>query len=167
MKNLNYQPHPSIRGQFAYELHKQMRANSNIWVVTADLGFGMFDKIRDEFPERFINTGAAEETALGIAVGLALEGKVPFVYTITSFYLRAAETIALYLHNEQIPVKLIGSGKDDDYKHDGPSHNGTLAQAYIGSLNIVSIYPETKEEISDVVNKMIANGKPSFVCLKR
>lgn len=159
--------HDSMRGEFAYQLYQKMLVNKDVWLLTADLGWGMWDHVMRDFPERAISVGAAEQSMLGIAVGLALEGKVPFTYTISSFYLRAAETIGLYLHNEQVSVKLVGSGRDNDYRHDGPSHDATLAQNYLGSLNLEQHYPQTKEEIPDMVEEMIKNGKPSFISLKR
>ena len=159
--------HQSQRGYFTGSLFNAMVDDPRIRLVTIDLGFGMFDKIKEIFPDRFINTFAAEQAALGICVGMSLEGLVPFCYTITSFYLRAAETIALYAHGEQIPIKMFGSGRDGSYEHDGPSHHGGLAQAFMGSLNIVGIHPNTKEEIPGVVKEVLYNGKPTFVTLLR
>ena len=106
--------HQSQRGYFAVSLHSLMGGNSRVWCLSGDLGFGVLDKIRDDYPDRFLNCGASEQAMLGIAVGLALEEKIPFVYTITSFFMRAAETIGLYLDGEQIPVKLVGSGIFND-----------------------------------------------------
>jgi transketolase len=77
--------HDSIRGHFAFELYKEMKQNPNIWVVTGDLGYKMFDFIRRDFESRFINTGATEAAMLGTAVGLAKEGKIPFCYSISTF----------------------------------------------------------------------------------
>jgi transketolase len=159
--------HNSIRGEFAYQLHRQMEANKDIYLIFADLGFAMLDYCRRDFPDRCINTGAAEASAVGIATGLALSERIPFVYTITSFYLRAAETIALYQAGEGIPVHLVGSGMDDDYKHDGPSHHGGNAQAVLRALGINSLYPETKEEIPDIVEMLVKSDKPNFLCLRR
>ena len=159
--------HQSQRGYFAGSLHSLMGGNSRVWCLSGDLGFGVLDKIRDDYPDRFLNCGASEQAMLGIAVGLALEEKIPFVYTITSFFMRAAETIGLYLDGEQIPVKLVGSGIFNDYKIDGPSHNGTRAQKYLRSLQIVNFYPKTKEEVPGTVLEMINNGKPSFIGLRR
>jgi transketolase len=159
--------HESQRGYFAAELYRQMEANENVWLLVGDLGYKMFDDIRDKFPDRFVNCGASEQAMLGMAVGLALEGKVPWVYTISSFMLRAAETIALYLHGEQVPVKLIGAGRGRDYNHDGPSHDGTLAEGFLKGLNIVQFYPETKEDVPGMVKEMLANNKPSFISLRR
>lgn len=159
--------HKSQRGYFAGQLYERMKDDPKIMVITADLGYAMLDKIKQDFPDRFINVGASEQTALGVAVGLALEGYKPFVYTITSFFLRAAETISLYLEHEKIPVRLVGGGRDDDYKHDGYSHYGTQAQKFIHSMKFVEGYPETKEEVPDIVNYMVDNDTPSFLSLRR
>ena len=122
--------HQSMRGYFAGCLYNEMLINPDIFLLTGDLGFGMFDKIRDDFPGRFINCGASEQAMLGIAVGLALKGKRVFVYTIASFFLRAAETISLYLMHEKIPVQLVGGGRNNDYKHDGKRHDANHPQLY-------------------------------------
>lgn len=159
--------HESQRGYFAYSLHEQMGKNKDIYLVTGDLGYGMLDAIKQDYPDQFINVGAAEQSMLGVAVGLALEGKTALCYTITSFYLRAAETIHLYLNHEQIPVKLIGSGRGKDYAHDGISHDCTMAQTYLGLMNLEQYYPENKECISDMVQELLTNGKPSFISLTR
>lgn len=161
--------HPSMRGYFAGELHKQMQNNPKIWVITADLGYGMFDKIRDDFPERYINTGAAEQTALGVSVGLALEGKIPFVYSITPFLLyRPFETIRNYVNELSIPVKLIGGGRDKDYAHDGFSH-WAREDCHVMTIlhNIKARWPDAKEEMPSVVEWAIANDQPTYINLKR
>jgi transketolase len=159
--------HESQRGYFGKALYETMAKDERIHVLTGDLGFGMFDAHREDFPSRFINCGASEQAMFGIAVGMALEGKIVFCYTITSFVLRAAETISLYAHHEQIPIKIIGGGRDDDYKHDGFSHDGTVAQDFIKRLKIESFYPKTNEEVGQMVRDIIVSGKPSFVSLKR
>lgn len=144
-----------------------MEDNEDVLAISADLGYGGFDEIRKDFPDRFLNTGAAEQAMLGIAVGLALEGKIPFCYTITPFYLRAMETISLYLLNNNIHVCLVGSGRDDDYNHDGPSHNATQTQYILNTLAIKSYYPQTKEEIPALIDKIVKIKKPYFISLKR
>lgn len=156
-----------MRQEFAEQLYKAMQDNPDIYLLTGDLGFGMWDKIQNMFPERFINTGASEQSLLDIAVGMALKGKIPFVYTISSFYLRAFETISLYLHHEGIPVRMVGSGRDDDYKHDGFSHDASMIQDLLKITSIDQYYPDTKEVVPAMLKMMIDNKKPSFISLKR
>lgn len=159
--------HESQRGYFAGALYGEMVKDGGIYLITGDLGYGMWDKIQEVFPNRFINAGASEQAMLGIAVGLALEGRKPFVYTITSFFLRAAETISLYLDHESVPVRLVGSGRDNDYEHDGYSHNATKAQEFIKDVGLVEYYPSDKEQIPDMVRKMVEKKEASFISLKR
>ena len=162
--------HDSIRGWFAYELYQHMLKDKDIWVVVGDLGFGMFDAIKRDFPDRFLNTGAAEQAMMGIACGLALEGKKPFVYSITTFLLyRPFETIRNYISNERIPVRLCGSGRDQDYHIDGFSHDSTDAKRILKTAfpNINTLWPDIKEEIPEMVNWMVNNNEPSFTSLKR
>lgn len=159
--------HQSQRGYFAGALLEEMRKDPDIFLITGDLGYGMLDKIKTEFPDRFINVGAAEQTLIGVAVGLAQEGKKPFAYTITSFFLRAAETLSLYVDQEQASVRLVGGGRDDDYKHDGRSHHAGAAQKFIDSLNVDTFYPESKESVPDMVKSMVISDKPSFISLRR
>lgn len=170
-----------MRRTFADELYKHMQTNKDIWLIVGDLGYKMFDAIRADFPDRFINTGAAEQAMMGIAVGLALEGKIPFVYSITTFLLyRPFETIRNYVNHEQIPVRLVGSGRDKDYAHDGFSHwsedayslftphNADPLFVKAGILdNIHHYWPETKEQIPAIVEEMVTNNKPSFLSLRR
>ena len=161
--------HNSQRGWFAYELYQQMEKDPDVWVVTADLGFGMLDHIRDSFPDRFINVGAAEQTAIGVAVGLAIEHKKPFVYSITPFLLRRPyEAIKLYLDGDRYPVRLVGGGRDKDYHIDGPSHDASDAHDLLKTLpHIQQLWPLDKEDVPAMVKYMVDVDKPWFISLKR
>jgi transketolase len=161
--------HDSIRGWFAYELYNQMVQNDDIWLLTGDLGYGMLDRIKNGFPDRFVNCGAAEQAMMGIAVGLAQEGKIPFVYSITPFLLfRPFETIRNYIHHEKAPVRLVGSGTGHDYAHDGYSHWPEEDQDFMKILtNIESYWPRDKNEIPDLVRRMVEGSRPWYLNLKR
>ena len=158
-----------MRRTFADELYKQMVKNEDIFLLTGDLGYKMWDQVRDDFPKRFLNCGASEQSMLDIAVGLALKDKIPFCYSITPFLLwRPAETIRLYLNHENIPVHLIGSGRDADYEVDGFSHNAEdIKGLLINWPNIETYFPEEKKEIPIMVEMMIKHKKPSFISLQR
>lgn len=161
--------HPSMRAHFAYAIHRKMKKNKKIWVIVNDLGYKMWDKVRDDFPDRFINVGAAEQAMMGIAIGLAISGKIPVVYSITSFLLyRPFETIRNYIHYEKIPVKLIGGGQKREYLHDGISHWVDEDEAVMAIFNnIKSVWPEVNEQIPQVVDEMIKSKLPWYINLKR
>lgn len=158
-----------MRRLFADILHKKMRDNKKIWVLTGDLGYKMWDQIRTDYPDRFINAGAAEHAMVGMGIGLALEGKIPFVYSITSFLLyRPFETIRNYINHEKIPVKLIASGRGKDYAHDGFSHWAEEDGAVMSIFkNIVAHWPDTNEELSTIIDEMIVRPLPYYVNLKK
>ena len=159
--------HPSQRGYFAGALFDAMEKDSSIYLITADLGYKVFDQHFAKFPDRCINTGASEQAALGIAVGLATSGKKPFVYTITSFFLRAAETISLYLQHEKANVCLVGAGRGQDYKADGYTHFAGAAERFIESMGMNGFFPESKEGVVPMVDEILKLSGPSFISLKR
>lgn len=161
--------HPSQRGYFAGALYDQMVKNDKIFLLVGDLGYGVFDKHFKDFPTRCINTGAAEQALMDIAVGLAYDGKIPFVYSITPFLIyRPFETIRTYIDHEKLNVKLVGAGRDTDYHVDGFSHDASDVKEILGTLkNITQYYPETKEEVPDIVEHMLSTELPSFISLRR
>lgn len=166
---MNKPTNPKMRAIFASEIHKKMAENDKIWVLVNDLGYKMWDKIKKDFPQRFINAGAAEQSMIGIGVGLALEEKIPIVYSITTFLLyRPFETIRNYINHEKIPVKLIGSGRDRDYVHDGFSHWAEEDKQVMKLFgNIKSSWPETTGEIPELVKKMVKDKNPWYINLRR
>jgi transketolase len=160
-----------MRREFKPELLKAMKQDERIICFTADLGYKFLDEIRDNFEaeRRFLNCGSSEQLMLGMAVGAALEGKIPICYSITPFLLRRPyEWIHLYLHGEQIPVKLIGGGRDKDYSHDGPSHDASDDKKIMANLcGIEAYWPADIEEMKIHFEEMLYNNKPSYLNLRR
>lgn len=161
--------HDSMRGWFAYTLHEEMGKDKRIFILTGGLGFSMLDPLRDDYPERFVNTEAAEQTLMDIACGLAIEGKIPFVYSITPFLIyRPFECLRTYVNHENLNVKLVGSGRDADYHIDGWSHNASDVKQVLDTLpNIKQLWPEKKEDIPDMVRLMVDSINPMFISLRR
>lgn len=160
--------HDSMRGWFAAELYDAMAKDERIWLITADLGWGMWDKVKSDFPDRFVNPGASECLATGIAVGLALEGRIPFLYSITTFLIyRPFEFIRNMLGEERIPVRLVGSGFQNDYKHDGFTHQPWEIHEVMSLFHMSNYFPDSKEQIQTLVRAMIDENQPSFLCLRR
>ena len=159
----------NLRRRFADEVYTAMKLNKNIILVTGDLGYRIWDQVKQDFPNQFYNVGAAEQSMIGICVGLALEGKIPIAFSITPFLLyRPFETIRNYLDHEKIPVKLVGSGRDKDYDHDGFSHWSQEDKDVMKILkNITSVWPQSADEVSEIVPKLLFDGNPWYINLKR
>jgi transketolase len=150
-------------------LLEEMHNNENIIVITADLGFGLLDDIKNNFSDRFYNVGAAEQLMIGVGIGLAEEGKIPICYSMSSFVLyRPFEFLRNYVNAENIPVKLIGSGRDKDYSHDGLSHWAHDDEQVLASLPNIQIYkPLNIKDLENNFLKFLYNNKPSYLNLTR
>lgn len=151
-----------MRKLFSQELKKLIGENENVYLLLGGVGYGYFEE-----SERIINCEASEQAMLGMAVGLALEGKIPFVYAITPHLYRAFEGIRIYLDHYNIPVKLIGIGRGKDYANLGFTHWGHDDKKVFGCFdNIIKVWPE-KKDIKKLLKQMISNKKPYYVNLKR
>lgn len=158
-----------MRKLFVSELYKQMKNNKNIWLLTGDVGFGVLDDIKRDFPDRFINCGASESAMMDIGIGLAMSGKIPFVYTITPFLVfRAFESIRNYVNREKCPVKLVAIGRNRDYGKDGFSHWADDVNDFLVNFkNIKFLTPIGEEQVKATVNIAITNGEPTYISLSR
>lgn len=142
--------------------------DDRVFLLFVGLGFPRYDEFKEKYPNRVINTEASEQTALDIAVGLGLSGKIPFVYTITPFFWRAAETIRNYVSNEGIQVIMCGAGRNRDYTPDnGFSHDGTDIRDFMASMRINSFWPENKEELETDIKNILQDKFPAFLSLRR
>jgi len=155
------------RREFVSLLINEMNKNEKIFLLTGDLGFGLFDDIKKDFPNRFINVGSCEQLMLGLAVGLSYEGWIPLCYSITPFLLyRPFEFIRNYLDHELANVKLVGGGRNKDYKTLGFSHWAEDDVKIISSLDNIKIYKPEKMS-SEIFKEFMYNNKPSYINLIR
>lgn len=145
-----------------------MKKNKDVIVLTADLGFGLFDEMRESYPQRFYNVGASEQAMSDIAVGLSLSGKIPVMYTITPFFYRCFETIRTYINHESIKVIMLGSGRDSDYEVDGFSHfAGDDFAMFSNFRNIQKVWPPDADIACQVLEEAINSDKPYYINLSR
>lgn len=158
-----------MRKEFFLELFEYMKTDERIMILTGDLGYGLLDQIRQEYPDRFINCGAAEQTMLDVAVGMTYEGKIPFVYSITPFLLyRPFETLRTYVNHEKLHMVLVGSGRDLDYHEDGFTHHATDDKLIMRDLpNINCLWPETGSNMKQIIYDVLKFKRPSYINLTR
>lgn len=146
-----------------------MRDNPDVYFIMAGLGWPRVDEFLKEFPERAFNTEASEQTAMDICVGLAYAGKIPVVYTISPFFLRAFETIRTYLDHEKLHVIMVGAGRDDEYSlHDGFSHFEGDMHRFMGTLpNIKTAWPNDSVDMQACLNIAIKSSNPWYINVKK
>ncbi|MCU0857111.1 MAG: transketolase family protein, partial [Pontiellaceae bacterium] len=97
-----------MRTTFINTLTKLAEQDRRIFLVIADLGFSVVEEFERKFPDRFINTGIAEANAVSIAAGLALSGRIPYVYSIAPFVtMRAFEQVRVDCAYMKTRVRLV------------------------------------------------------------
>lgn len=125
-----------MRNTFSETLYACARENPDIHIIVADISpAGSMAKFRDEFPERFINVGVAEQVMIGMAAGLALKGCQPFAYTIATFSLyRPFEMVRDDLCYQNLPVTVVGMGSGVVYSTLGGTHHSMEDVAIASAL---------------------------------
>jgi transketolase len=88
---------------------------------------------------------------------------------MSSFLLyRPFEFLRNYVNAENVPVKLIGSGRDKDYSHDGLSHWAHDDEQVLAALPNIKIYkPESIEELERIWPDFINGAEPAYLNLTR
>jgi transketolase len=115
-----------MRTAFIEQLIIEARTNDKIFLITGDLGFSVLEPFENEFPNRFLNAGVAEQNMTGIAAGLAMEGYNVFTYSIANFpTLRSMEQIRYDVCYHNLNVKIIAVGGGYAYASLGASHHAT------------------------------------------
>ena len=154
-----------MRRRFGKVLSKIAEKDKKIVLLVGDIGFGIFDDFRRNHPKRFFNLGICEQSIIGFASGLALEGLKPWVYTITPFLIeRPFEQIKLDIDQQNVNVKLIGFA---DYPSLGPTHSELNAKKLMSLFkNIKSFFPKNSDETRSAVLKCYKTKGPTFISLK-
>ena len=117
----------AMRDVFLERIWQEMASNPSIFFVSADFGSPVLDKIREDFSDRFVNVGIAEQNLINITAGLAIEGFTVFAYAIAPFitmrcYEQIRVSLALLSEVRPMNVNLIGVGAGYSYVVSGPTH---------------------------------------------
>lgn len=138
------------RGTLGMVLNEFAKEDERIYALTADLcktsGLSTFAK---NYPERFLNIGIAEQNLIGVAAGIADEGKIPFVTTFANFAtLRANEFVRHFMSYMKCNVKLVGLGAGFAMELFGNTHYGVEDISVIRSMpNITILSPADCVEV--------------------
>ncbi len=83
--------------------------DNRVWLLTPDIGFGCKD-FKEQYPDRFIDTGIAEQNVVGVSSGLAYDGNIPFIIGMMPFMsMRALEQVRTDVCYPNLPVRIIAN----------------------------------------------------------
>lgn len=158
-----------MKGPFINALTKLAEKDKDVYLLSGDLGFAAFEDFIKRFPKRFINCGLAEQNMVGVAAGLAMEGKKPYVYSIIPFLImRCLEQIRNDICYQNLNVKLIGVGGGFSYDALGATHYAIEDIAISRSLpNMIVLCPADPIETEELVLKSYRLEKPVYIRLVR
>lgn len=112
-----------MRTAFLQKLIALMHEHEDVMILTADMGYSVFEDVQKQFPKRFINTGVTEQSSISIAAGLALSGYKVFFYAQAPFAtMRCFEQIRLDVAYQHLNVKIIGAAAGFSSNQLGVSH---------------------------------------------
>jgi transketolase len=156
-----------MRTTFINTLTEEAKTNENIFIITPDLGFSVLERFRDLFPKRFLNVGIAEQNAVGVASGLALSGKIVYVYSIVPFVtMRCFEQVRVDVAYMNTNVRLIGVGAGLSYGPAGATHHSIEDIAVMRNLpNMTVCCPGDPLEVREIVRQSVDYQGPMYIRL--
>jgi transketolase len=156
-----------MRNAFIEELVILARKHPQVALIVGDLGYSVIEPFADEFPERFINAGVAEQNMTGLAAGMASEGYHIFTYSIANFpTFRCAEQIRNDVDYHKLPVTVVVVGGGLAYGALGYSHHAVQDYALMRTLpNMLIAAPGDPMEVRACMRYLVEHPGPSYLRL--
>lgn len=158
-----------MRNKFADVFFEEAKKNRNLGLVVADISpAGSIEKFRKKYPDRFINTGVAEQIMIGMCAGMAQQGMKMVAYTIATFALyRPFEFVRDDICYQNLPITIVGIGGGVTYSTLGATHHAQEDISIASSIpNMQVICPadplETEAATKWCLNK---SKKPTYLRL--
>ncbi len=149
---------------FGDKLVELAKKNEKIVAITASMKDGTgLTNFSKEFPERFFDIGIAEQHALGLAAGMAIDGIIPVVPIYSSFYQRAYDQVIhdIALQNLHVIMCVDRAGI---VGADGETHQGMFDMAFFRLVpNLVILAPKDFQELEDMLEFAVNLKKPVVI----
>lgn len=158
-----------MRKAFIDTLIELAENDGDIYLLTADMGFGLVEPFAEKFPKQFINMGVAEQNMIGVATGLSLEGKKVFCYSIANFpTLRCLEQIRNDVCYHDLPVCIVSGGAGLWYGPLGMTHHAVEDIAVMRCLpNMAVLSPADAAQTKSMVNDIAGRGRPCYLRMSK
>lgn len=156
------------RGTYGSALTELMAQNEQIVALSADLcNTSGLDRLNAKFPDRFINTGIAEQNLVGVAAGIADSKKIPFASTFANFVsLRACEFIRHFMGYMKCNIKMVGLGSGFAMGLFGNTHYGLEDIATLREIpNLIILSPADGLEVVKCIQAAAEVQAPVYIRL--
>jgi len=142
------------------------KRDKRIVLLVCDMGFGVTDNFKKEFPDRIFNMGMMEQGTVGIASGMAMTGLLPVVYSIVNFLVfRAIEQIRNDVVMQNLNVKFIATGVNNYFRFLGMSHccdEDDKKIMQLINMRIFDPYETENVDFDNMVQEWITDKKPGY-----
>ena len=140
--------------------------NQDFLFMVGDVGYRVIEPLKENFPDKYLNTGVNEQFMASFAAGVA-KSKPCFIYSIANFStLRCLEQIRNDICLHDVPVCIVSVGGGFGYGALGPSHHNLEDIACLGSLpNLTVLSPSSRCEVKKSVEHFFLNKKPTYLRL--
>src|SRR4051794_36506569 len=158
------------RKAFAEELIALAREDDRIVAVCNDsVGSSGLVGFREEFPDRLVNVGIAEQDLVGVGAGLANGGLIPFVSAAAPFLTgRALEQIKADAAYSDVPVVLCGQSPGMAYGELGPTHHSIEDLSWMRAIaNLKVVVPADRAQTRDAVRWAATGAGPVYMRIPR
>ena len=158
-----------MRKTFIKTLIELAGKDENIYLLTGDIGFSLLEDFANKFPKRFINCGIAEQNMIGVAAGLAMNGKKVYVYSIVPFVtMRCFEQIRNDLCFQNLDVKIVGCGAGFSYGPQGTTHHAIEDIGILRVLpNMTILSPADPIEVEELILQSYKIKGPTYIRLDK
>lgn len=156
----------AVREAFGASLFELARLDSRIVALSADLRESLnLGKFAQELPEQYFEMGVAEQNMMGVATGLALAGKIPFVTSFATFNPgRNWDQLRVGVCYSKANVKIIGSHAGLSTGLDGATHQALEDIAITRCLPNLTVYvPTDGEELRQMLPQIIDFQGPVYI----
>jgi len=160
---------PRMRQAFINILIQLAEQDKDVWLLTADMGFGVVEQFATKFSKQYANVGVAEQNMIGVATGLALEGKKVFCYSIANFpTLRCLEQIRNDVCYHNLPICIVSGGAGLWYGSLGMTHWALEDIAMMRTLpNMAVVSPYSADKMVREVRDVYRTGSPCYLRMSR
>lgn len=154
-----------MRNLIIKKIFDVMSENKDVFFLTADMGINLVEPIQEEYPDRFLNVGIAEQNLIGVSAGLANLGYRPFAYTISNFVIhRCLEQIRNDISLHDYPITLIGTSTGFDNAPLGPTHHVTDDWGILKSFSNFQVFcPSSMAFAGSLVSRVLTESRPTYI----